>query len=81
MRKSLRGRPRLNIAITTILREVHNQRQIVAAAKKLGCSQAYIHAALKIAGLTLRDVLEAGDIEMLVRDRSEPDLCGPNSLG
>ena len=81
MKKSLRGRARLNIAIATILWDGHNQRQIVAAAKKLGCSQAYIHATLKMAGLTLRDVLEAGDIEMLVRDRSEPDLCGPTSPG
>ena len=65
-KKTLRGRPRLNIALNQILEAVHRHRQVVGAARELGCSQAYIHARMKEAGLTLQEVLEATDVEALL---------------
>ena len=58
MLKSLRGRPRLNIKFEDIIDAVQRHRQVVAAARELGCSDAYIHQRLKEKGLTLRDVLK-----------------------
>ena len=40
-----------------ILSAVRRHRQVVAAARELGCSDAYIHVRLKTAGVTLRQVL------------------------
>ena len=34
--------------------------EVVAAARELGCSDAYIHQRLKEKGLKLRDILEPG---------------------
>ena len=64
--KTMRGRPRLNITLNQILEAVHRHGQIVGAARELGCSQAYVHARMKEAGLTLREVLEAADIEAVL---------------
>ena len=69
MKTTLRGRPRLNIEMARILEAVYRQGQIVAAGRELGCSQGYVHARLKGAGLTLRDVLDADDVEALLRGR------------
>ena len=58
MEKTPRGRPRLNLEFELILEAVQRNRQVVAAARELGCSDAYIHVRLKAAGLTLAEVLE-----------------------
>ena len=42
----------------------------MAAARELGCSDAYIHVRLKRVGLTLMQILEAPDPETLFYDRS-----------
>lgn len=64
--KTLRGQPRLNIALNQILETVQRHRQIVSAARELGCSQAYVHARMNEVGLTLRDVLETTDADALL---------------
>ena len=58
MKKTLRGRPRLNVEMEDILKAVRHQRQVVGAARKLGCSPAYIHARLKESRITLGELLE-----------------------
>lgn len=66
MRGRTRGRPPLNLNVAQILRAVRYHRQVMAAARELGCSDAYIHVRLKRAGLTLQHVLDAGSLEELV---------------
>ncbi|MFQ5873811.1 MAG: hypothetical protein ACE5JL_08420 [Dehalococcoidia bacterium] len=66
MNRTLRGRPRLNLEWVQILDAVHRHRQVVAAARELHCSDAYIHVRLKEAGLTLRAVLDASSVESLL---------------
>jgi len=41
---------------------VKRHRHVVAAARELGCSPAYVHKRLKAAGLTLARVLEVPDV-------------------
>ena len=65
MKKTLRGRPRLNLGLREILESVRRHRQVVAAARELRCSDAYIHVRFKEVGLTLRQVLEAQDVDQL----------------
>lgn len=60
MSDSLRGRPKLNIEMDRILEAIRRHGQVVAAARELKCSDAYIHQRLKAMGLTLGDVLEEG---------------------
>jgi predicted nicotinamide N-methyase len=59
VRKSLRGRPRLDIEMGLILMAVRERQKVTTAARELDCSPAYIHARLRAAGLTLAEVLEA----------------------
>jgi len=59
MEGTLRGRPRLDIPLDRIVDCVRRHRQVVAAARELGCSDAYIHKRFKLAGLSLAEVLEA----------------------
>jgi hypothetical protein len=66
MNKTLRGRPRLNLDLAQILEAVRRHRQVVAAARELRCSDAYIHVRLKRAELTLVKVLEAPNLEALL---------------
>ena len=66
MKKTLRGRPRLNLELAHILEAVRRHGQVVAAARELSCSDAYIHVRLKRAGLTLGRVLEAPNVEALL---------------
>ena len=68
MTNSLRGRPRLNLGLEDILKAVRKHGQVVAAARELRCSDAYIHVRFKQAGLTLWDVLQASDLESLRHD-------------
>ena len=69
MKNNLRGRPRLNIELPQILEAVRRHGQVMAAATELRCSDSYIHVRFKRAGLTLREVLEAADMEALVHGR------------
>ena len=61
MARSLRGRPRLDIPLDVIIEAVRRHGQVMAAAKELHCSDAYIHMMLKRSGLSLQQVLEATD--------------------
>ena len=72
MGETLRGRPRLNLELSQILEAIRRRRQVVAAARELDCSDAYIHVRLKRAGLTLRDVLGARDLETLLHGQDNP---------
>ena len=71
MNKTLRGRPSLKLELKQILEAVHRHRQVLAAAREFGCSDAYIHVRLKKVGLNLYQVLEVEDVESLLRDRME----------
>ena len=55
--KNLRGRPRLKISLDAIVAAVRHRGEVLAAARELGCSDAYIHVRFKAAGLTLAKVL------------------------
>ncbi len=66
MGRSLRGRPRLNLKLEQIIKAVRQHQQVMAAARELGCSDAYIHVRLKGVGLTLAQVLEAPDLRSLL---------------
>ena len=66
MKTTLRGRLSLNLDLAHILKAVRDHGQVVAAARELGCSDAYIHVRLNRAGLTLAEVLDAPDLETLL---------------
>jgi molybdenum-dependent DNA-binding transcriptional regulator ModE len=66
MNKTLRGRPRLDLELAHILEAVRRHGQVVAAAYELGCSDAYIHVRLKQVSLTLREVLNAPNLGVLL---------------
>ena len=70
MNKTLRGRPPLNLGLRQILEAVQRHGQVVAAAREIGCSDAYIHVRLKRAGLSLLQVLEARDVASLVDEEA-----------
>ena len=70
MRTTLRGRPRLDLDLLAIFEAVRRHRQVMAAARDLGCSDAYIHVRLKRVGLNLKEVLEAPDLVTLFHGRS-----------
>ncbi len=70
MVRSLRGRPRLDIRLDQIIKAVRRHQQVMAAARELGCSDAYIHVRLKGVGLNLAQVLEASDLKSLLHDQS-----------
>lgn len=72
MKKTLRGRSRLNLDLAHILEAVRRHRQVVAAARELRCSDAYIHVRLKGAGLTLAEVLEAPGVSRASGPPSPP---------
>ena len=63
IKKATKGRPRLGIPLDRILCAVRRHGQVVAAARELGCSQAYIHKHMKEVGLTLVEVLATQDPE------------------
>ena len=71
MPKTRRGRPRLTLQLPQILETVRRRGQAVAAARELGCSDAYVHVRFKRAGLTLRQVLEAPTLEELLRGHGQ----------
>ena len=67
MRKTLRGRPALNIPLEWIIELVRRHGQVVAAARELGCSDSYIHKRLSEARITLSEVLESDSPEALLQ--------------
>ena len=69
MKKTLRGRPRLNLDLPVILEAVRRHGQVMTAAREMDCSDAYIHVRFKQTGLTLEDVLDAECAEALLRAR------------
>ncbi len=66
MKTTLRGRPSLDLGLAQILKVVRRHGQVMAAARELGCSDAYIHVRMRWAGLTLAEVLEATALETLL---------------
>ena len=72
MKTTLRGRLRLNIELPQIPEAVRRHGQVMAAATELRCSDAYIHVRFKRAGLTLREVLNAADMETLLTTGNWP---------
>lgn len=67
MSRTLRGRPRLDLDLRQIIGAVRRHGQVVAAATELKCSDAYIHVRLKKVGLSLRQVLEAAEVDELLK--------------
>ncbi len=65
MKTTMRGRSRLDLDLNRILAAVRRHRQVLAAARELSCSDAYIHVRFKQEGLTLGQVLEASDLATL----------------
>jgi 3-oxoacyl-[acyl-carrier-protein] synthase III len=63
MGETLRGRPRLGIPLEKIIQTVQRHGQVMAAARELRCSDSYNHQRLKMAGLSLTQVLEVPDME------------------
>ncbi|MBA7599478.1 hypothetical protein ES703_06512 [subsurface metagenome] len=51
------GRRRLNIPLKNVYESLRAHRNVLAAAKQLGCSQGYIFGLLKINGLKVKDVI------------------------
>lgn len=64
--KTLRGLPRLNLELEQVVQPIRLHQQVMAAARDLGCSDAYIHVRLKGVGLTLAQVLEAPNLRSLL---------------
>jgi len=63
MAKTVRGRPPLDIPLERLIQTVRRHGQVVSAARGLGCSPAYVHKRLKLAGLSvvrILDCLETG---------------------
>ena len=52
------GRKPLNIPLKNVCEALQTHHNIVAAAKELGCSPAYIFGVLKANGLKLKDVVK-----------------------
>jgi len=71
MKQTLRGRPRLNVPLEQIVESIYRHRKVIAAARELGCSDAYIHVRLKETGLTLREVLAADSVKSLLHPMLE----------
>ncbi len=69
MKTTLRGRPNLDLDLAQILRAVRQHGQVMAAARELGCSDAYIHVRMKGVGPRLTQVLESPDLSALLHDR------------
>ena len=55
------GNISLALELKEILGAIQLQRQVVGAARTLGCSPSYVHARLKEKGMTLGELLEGGE--------------------
>ena len=51
------GRKRLNIPLKNVCESLRAHRNVLAAAKKLGCSEGYIFGVLKTNGLKVKDAI------------------------
>lgn len=51
------GRRRLNIPLKNVYESLRAHRNVLVAAKELGCSQGYIFGVLKTNGLKVKDVI------------------------
>ena len=51
------GRRPLNIPLKNVCESLRAHRNVLAAAKELGCSQEYIFGLLKINGLKVKDII------------------------
>ena len=71
MKNTLRGRPKLNLELSDILEAIRRHGQVLAAAREIGCSDAYVHVRLKDAGLTLAKVLDIRNAEALLNGKTE----------
>ena len=71
MRTPLRGSPSLNIPLEEILEAVRATGNQTNAATKLGCSEASVRTQINLAGLTLKQVMAAEDVEALLALPSE----------
>lgn len=60
------GRPALGISLPRIIEAVRRTGKVMAAARELGCSDAHLHVRFRRAGLTLREVLDATDVEAVM---------------
>ncbi len=69
MKTTLRGRPNLDLDLAQILRAVRQRGQVMAAARELGCSDAYIHVRITRVGIRLAQVLESPDLAAPLHDR------------
>ena len=69
MKTTLRGRPSLDLDLAIILQAVRQHGRVMAAARELGCSDAYIHVRMKRAGLSLAQVLESPELAALLHGR------------
>jgi len=52
------GRKKLNIPLKNVCESLQAHRNVLAAAKELGCSQGYIFGVLKTNGLKVKGVIE-----------------------
>lgn len=57
MKNTLRGRPRLDLELDTIIEAVRRHGKVLTAARELHCSDSYIHQRFKEAGTSLAKVL------------------------
>ena len=71
MMRTLRGRPSLGLKTQDILETVRRLRNVMAAARELGCSDAYIHVRFNDLGLTLRTVLDGECLDDLLKSIDE----------
>jgi len=55
------GRKRLAISVTKVYDELRNSRNVSGAARKLGCSPAYIYQVLRDDGKTAAEVLRKSE--------------------
>ena len=55
------GRKPLNIPLKIVCEALQTHHSVVAAARELGCSEAYIFRALKSGGLTLKNVIDRAE--------------------
>ncbi len=61
---------RLYLKLEQIIKAIQRHHQVMAAARELGCSDAYIHDRMKRAGLNLAQVLESPDLASLLHGRN-----------
>lgn len=60
----------MGLELVDVIAAIRRHGKALRAAKELHCSDAYIHRRLKHAGLTLREVLDAADVDQLLAQAS-----------